>query len=112
MMDKDAEARKLAEAHYEVEPGMLHIFRIIADPGLEQRAEEPIKLLEVSESTIPSGIMPLLFDAIPSWGLHFPAIIVEITPQEFEKLQRQELKLPDGWTIGELYSRPVEPAVL
>jgi hypothetical protein len=28
---------------------------------------------------------------------------VEVTPDEFERIKMQELKVPDGWTIDEEY---------
>ena len=33
------------------------------------------------------------------------SVIVEVTPDEFERIQSQELKLPDGWTIDEEYPK-------
>jgi hypothetical protein len=110
MTTKDEEARKLAEAHYEVEPGMTHVFRLIGDIHAETRAEEPIKLLEVNEKSVPVGIMPLGFGPAPAHGIHYPSIIVEVTPEEFEKIRADELTLPHGWTVGDLYERPVVPA--
>src|SRR5262249_33095940 len=108
MQSKDDEARILAEDHYQVEPGMLQIFRLVGNPETESRPDEPIKLLEVNEATIPTGIMPLKIDAIAAWGLRFPIIIVQITPEEFEQLQKRQLQLPNGWAIGELIPKPVE----
>jgi hypothetical protein len=42
---------------------------------------------------------------MPSAGIHYPSIIVEVTPEEFDRIQSQELKLPAGWTLGEPISR-------
>ena len=100
------EARKLAEAHYRVEAGITRIFRIAGTPETESRPSEPIKLLEVSQSTIPSGVMPLQFGPAPASGIHYPSVIVEVTPEEFQRIQTQELALPEGWTVGELLPRP------
>ncbi len=110
MTTKDEEARKLAEAHYEVEPGMTRIFRLIGDPNAKARPDEPIKLLEVNENSVPVGIMPLGFGPAPSYGIHYPSIIVEVTPEEFEKIRADELALPHGWTVGDMFPRPVVPA--
>jgi hypothetical protein len=41
--------------------------------------------------------MPLQFGAAPSIGVPFPTVIVEVTPDEFQKIQAKELKLPSGW---------------
>ena len=102
MPDKTEEARRLAETHYQVEAGITQIFRIVGRPEAELRPEEPIKLLEVNRYSIPAGVMPLYFDAAPGRGIHFPSVIVEVTPEEFTKIRSQELSLPDGWTLGDL----------
>jgi hypothetical protein len=94
---KDDFARKLADAHRSLEPSIERILRIVA-PG-EDRSNEPIKLLEVNHDTSPSGIVPIAFG--PSADLPFPTVVVEVTPDEFELLAREELYLPSGWELGE-----------
>jgi hypothetical protein len=106
MADKRAVARKLADAHYAYEPGNTKIFAIVARPECESLATEPIKLLEVNKLTIPSGIMPLGFDRDPTEGIPIPSVIVEVTPEELEKIKRSELRLPHDWTLGDLLPRP------
>jgi len=105
MPNKTDVARRLAKAHYQVEAGITQIFRIVGRPEAELRPEEPIKLLEVNQFSIPSGVMPLYFDAAPARGILFPSVIVEVTPEEFTKIRSQELKLPEGWTLGELFPK-------
>ena len=89
-----------------MEAGLTQVF-LIADqaPGDDVRAE-PIKLLEVNADTVASGIMPLHFGAAPASGIPYPSIIIEVTPDEFDKIQSNEMKLPEGWTIGEELPRP------
>ncbi|MCI0378526.1 MAG: hypothetical protein L0215_13035 [Gemmataceae bacterium] len=106
MATKVEEMRKLASAHYRVEKGITHIFHITGDVEEEARAEEPIKLLEVNRYTIPTGIMPLSFGPAPAHGIHYPSIIVEVTPDEFQRIKRRELRLPNGWTLGDLLPKP------
>jgi hypothetical protein len=100
-LTKDEEARDLARRHYEVEAGLIHVFRIAGDQAVEFRSDEPIKLLEVNEYTVPSGIMPIQFGPSPASGVHYPSVIVEVTPDEYERIRTGEMKLPNGWTIGE-----------
>ncbi len=106
MSDRHEELRKLAEAHYRVEPGITRIYRMIGGAEAEVRPNEPIKLLEVNENTIPSGIMPLGFGPAPAHGFHYPSIIVEVTPEEFDRIRSQELVLPSGWEVSDLVPRP------
>ena len=101
MPTKDEEARALAQMHYEVDAGLSHVFRIKGAAELELKPAEPIKLLEVNECTVPSGIMPIRFGPCPESGLYYSSIIVEVTPDEFLRIQSQELKLPHGWKIAD-----------
>jgi hypothetical protein len=96
---KNAEA--LARMHFSVEPGMKQIFRLHAPAGKEQDQQEPIKLLEINEATVPAGMMPLYFGPSPASGIAFPSMILEITPDEFEMVQSGQLALPEGWKLGE-----------
>jgi hypothetical protein len=105
---KLAAARELAKKHYEVEDGLTQIFRLIGKSEVEASRSEPIKLLEVNENTVPSGIMPLHFGAVPASGIPFPSIIIEVTPDEFTKIKTHELKLPKDWEIGEELPKLVE----
>lgn len=105
MPTKDEEAKYLASCHYEIESGMSQVFRMISPDNAEHELSEPIKLLEVNANTFPSGIMPIGFGPLPASGLHYPSIIVEVTPQEFEKIRSKEWTLPHGWKIDELIPR-------
>lgn len=105
---REEEAHGLAQKHYQVDTGLTHVYRLISAGDAESRPGEPIKLLEVNSDTIPSGIMPIHFGPSPASGIHFSSVIVEITPEEFEKLKDDELSLPNDWKIGELIPRPGE----
>ena len=74
-------------------------------PSSNHCQARPIKLLEINIDTSPSGIMPLHFGPVPGSGIPYPSVIVEVTPDEFDRIRLQELKLPDGWTIDEEYPR-------
>lgn len=111
MPDKHETARRLAELHFLLEPGITRIYRLEGVDGVESSPEEPVKLLEVNEETIPSGILPLGFDAIPEQGVDYPTIIIEVTPEEFEDLRHGRLSLPRGWQIAEELPRPSSVSV-
>jgi hypothetical protein len=103
---RDEAAHRLAATHYEVEPGMRVIYRVMG-PGEDRNGrDEPIKLLEVNEDTVPAGVQPLYFTALPASGIHYPSVIIEVTPEEFEQIKKGELPLPDGWRIDEALERP------
>jgi hypothetical protein len=104
--EKVKAAKELAAKHYQVEAGLKRIFRITGTAEVEAVPAEPIKLLEVNENTVPSGVMPLGFDAAPAAGIPFPSVIIEVTPSEFEQIQTKELKLPNGWGIADEIPKP------
>jgi hypothetical protein len=88
-------ASELARRHYQVEPGLTRVILFSECPALA--TAEPIKLLEVNTNSAPSGVMPLGFGPAPEAGIRFPSVIIEVTPDEFEKIEAKELALPHGW---------------
>jgi hypothetical protein len=98
---QDESANELAKRHFEVEDGLTRIIRFSGSRNIEAQAAEPIKLLEVNNNTVASGVMPLGFDSAPASGIFFPSVIIEVTPAEFERIQTRELQLPRGWEIQE-----------
>jgi hypothetical protein len=106
MPTKDEEAIELASKHYRIETGLTQVFRVTGADDVEVRPTEPIKLLEVNENTVPSGIMPIWFGPSPASGLHYSTVILEVTPDEFERIQKRELELPNGWKLADPIPRP------
>ena|SRR5579871_3557997 len=101
----DEAARRLAEAHYRIEPEISGIYPLASGDSTDRT----IRLLEVNANTVPSGIMPVGFGPHPPSGIPFPSVIVEVTPREFDDLKRGKLTLPDGWTLGRRpFARPAE----
>ncbi len=96
---QDESANNLAGKHYQLETGLTRVIRFSGSADILEQVKEPIKLLEVNEHTVPTGVMALGFDAAPDAGIRFPSVIIEVTPEEFEKIQTKELKLPKGWEI-------------
>ena len=105
--DRDEAAKKLAEAHFEIEEGISHIFRIRQSVEAEVVPSEPIRLLEVNANTIPSGIMPIGFGPSLTIGVPYPSVILEVTPEEFDRITTHELSLPSGWELGPEIQKPV-----
>jgi hypothetical protein len=92
-------AARLARAHWQNDPGTIHVF---LDPD---REEKQIRLLEVTRSA-PTLDDPLAVElmARPDLGVLFPSAIVLLSPDEWEGVQVGRLLLPAGW--GEM---PLEP---
>lgn len=108
--DKAEVARALATKHYQADGGLQRIFRLTGSAEVEVRPVEPIKLLEVNANTVPSGVLPVNFGPAPASGIPYPSVIVEISPDEFAKIQSHELALPKGWLLGEELPKPTDDA--
>lgn len=103
MLNKEQIALGLAQAHRETEPMISRIVRLLGDQ--EEQPTDPIKLLEVNPATSPSGIVPIAFSPDPP-SVPYPSVVIEVTEDEFDRIQGGELGLPWGWRIGPtLYSQ-------
>jgi hypothetical protein len=107
-MDKSkrAVAERLAEAHFIVDPAIERIFQLLSPPRKEKDPSEPIKLLEVNPHTTSDGIIPVFFGEHPKSGIFYPSIIVEITPEEFDEIERNPSSLPNRWRLGGEIAKP------
>jgi hypothetical protein len=103
---REAVARRLAEAHYAIEPGITHIVRLLAAPAQESDPKEPVKLLEVNENTTAEGVRPVFFGPHPDGGIFCSSVIVEVTPEEYDRIRRDPSLLPNNWRLGEELGRP------
>jgi hypothetical protein len=104
-LDRAKNARALAELHADEDDGLVAAY--LLDAGAEARTLTPddpfVRLLEVTESTVPVGISPLAFGAWvdPTDGTFWPALsLIQITPEEWNALKAGELQLPNGITVG------------
>lgn len=94
---KDEAVQELVTWHFDVEPELGEIFRIVVDN--EDAPEEPIKLLEVNAATVQTGsVEPYAFAA--SASVPFPTVIAEVTPEEYQLIIDDKIKLPKGWSLA------------
>jgi hypothetical protein len=104
MSNKVEEARKLAQIHYE-SGSTSAIYFAASGTGRGDGPDDPIKLIEVNEDTLPSGIVPLRFGPIPEKGITHTTTIIEVTGEEFQRIEKGELQLPEGWEKRRLLPR-------
>ena len=64
----------------------------------------------MNANTVPSGVLPVSFGPAPASGIPYPSVIVEVSPEEFAKIQTHELTLPKGWLLGEEMPKPPDDA--
>lgn len=104
-ISKDQAAERLAREYMELDSSLLKVIRIV-DPARESDPGEPIKLLEIYQHAIPSGvILPLGFPAHPQSGLFYPTEIVQIAPDDLPRVRARAISLPDGWELGPEFDR-------
>ena len=86
----------LVQSHRDVEPNLRRIFFYRDPDGRE------VRLVEVVDGS-PSAddVLPFRFAPDESRGVHYPVVIVELSPEEFERVEQGELPLPPGWTDRE-----------
>lgn len=92
------QSNKLARLHHEYSEGMQHAFMGIRKFDSDAKI---IKLLYVDELVPPSGCVPLYFPPHPSSGILLPSEIISLTPSEYNQLNQEMIKLPEGWELGE-----------
>ncbi len=102
---KDESAERLIDWHFQVEPEMLEIYRIITPT--EEEPGDPIRLLEVSNSTMPAGSV-MTFGFRAAGDIYYPSVVAEITPDEMERIRTGDIPLPSGWRLetARRYARP------
>ena len=106
MLTKDQTAKMLAGEHFRVDEDVEAVYRLTS--SAEDDPQEPIKLLLVSAGDDGSGQMPLLplhFNAHPPSGLFYDYELLVVTPQEWDRVQRGDLALPEGWSLGRRMAR-------
>src|SRR5258706_3347004 len=102
---KDDAAKLLITWHFDIEPEMTEIYRFVSSN--EEDPEEPIRLLEVNEVTVPTGNVEV-FGFRPSADVPFWTHVAEITPHELERIRSGQIPLPNGWDLqrAQRYRRP------
>ena len=104
MSDRDNVVEALIRWHFEVEPELLRVYRVLSSH--EDDPAEPIKLVEVNRGTIATGRFEA-FGFAPTKDVPFPTLIAEVTPEELAELVLRG-DLPKGWNLEHAreYLRP------
>lgn len=96
MLTKEEAVREMVVWHYEVDPNMTEVIRLLSVN--EDDPKEPIKFLEVSPDMPASGsVMTFTFGGTKN--APYSMRIATITPEEMEEVRRGEMPLPEGWDL-------------
>jgi len=100
LADKARAARELARSHFDAEPRLLQILHFAAEPKIEARPSEPIKLLEViADARVAARLTPIRF--APSPAVPFAVALIEVSPDDLQRIAAEQLKLPGHWQTGQ-----------
>ncbi len=93
---KEEAVQELVSWHFSIAPNVKKIYWIVTDD--ENLPEEPIKLLEVDESTITTGDVQA-FNFAGTEEIPYSMTIALISPDELKKIEAKAIPLPDGWRL-------------
>jgi hypothetical protein len=83
-------ARELADAHRVEDPQTRSVFLAESD--------SEVRLVEVSGSVGDSGeVLPFRFAARPDLGVPYASVVVLLSEDDWRRIERGELELPQGW---------------
>jgi hypothetical protein len=87
--------RQLVRSHFDLEEGIERIIWVKKDNT------QDVRLIEVNRDTIPAGDFYAFYFA-PSQDFPLPIRIGDVTPDEWEKIQRGEISLPPEWSLHQI----------
>lgn len=93
-------AENLIHEHFDLEPSLAQV--IWLNPSLSTE----VRLLEINPETFPSGMVQSFYFP-PSDEIPCAMFLAEVRPEEWQKILRHEIPLPEGWTLEnyKTYSR-------
>ncbi|GAF97795.1 unnamed protein product, partial [marine sediment metagenome] len=83
---------RLARRHFKTED------TVEAVVWLTGADETEIRLIEINRTALPSETLEL-FRFAPSEDVPFPTLIADVTPKDWDKIQRGDIALPQGWDL-------------
>lgn len=102
--DRDALAKHYADVHLETDPGVVSIHYLP-----ENADEREIRLLEVNKligDITDASLEPIDFGMDRGTDKRHQLLILDVTPDQWERIKSKELALPDGWVLDKMISLP------
>jgi hypothetical protein len=95
----------LIQEQFELDPSLENVIWFNSDKTTE------VRLLQITSETFPAGAV-LSFYFPPDEEFPYAMIMAQITPEEWQKVLRNEIPLPEGWTMEnhKVYSREMVAA--
>lgn len=96
-LSRDALARSYANRHLKTDPGIREVYYLPADAP-----EREIRFVEVNEliaNRDQDPLEPIDFGIETNGETAHRLVVLDVTPAQWEKINRRELPLPQGWTL-------------
>lgn len=103
--NRDAMARSYADRHLKTDPGIRDVYYLPTDAP-----EREIRFVEINELIAERDkdpLEPIDFGVDTGSESAHSLMVLDVTPAQWEKISRNESKLPQGWTLDKAthYSR-------
>lgn len=82
----------IIQEHFELDENLEKVIWI------KSRATPEICLLEINPDTFATGMVQSFYFP-PSDEVPYPLVLAEVTPEEWQKVLRHEIELPEGWSL-------------
>ena len=107
MSDKDEQQQAGAQKHYDIEPGIRHIFKLREESAPRESWRPPPSSCSRSMPILRhQGSFRFSLARYQAVASHYHSVIVEVTPEPNpEDPRRWSCSLPHGWMIAEQYPR-------
>jgi hypothetical protein len=93
-----------ANRHLQTDPGILAVYYLPAGtPAREIRFLEVNELMAVRDN---DPLEPIDFGVDVGGADAHALMVLDVTPAQWEKIRRNELRLPDGWSLDGAISFP------
>jgi hypothetical protein len=87
--------QQLTRSHFDIEEGVERIIWV------KNGNAQDVRLIEINRDVIPAGdFYPFYFAPSPDFPL--PIHIADVTPEEWEQIQRGEIILPPEWALQKI----------
>ncbi len=105
--DRDSMARWYADRHFKTDPGIVEVRYLPTDAPARE-----IRLLEINQLIArrdENPIEPIDFGVDIGAADRHTLFVVDVTPEQWERIKRGSLALPAGWSLQDsvAFARPL-----
>jgi len=89
-------ARRMAYDHFDIDESIEVII------WFKDEEQQEIHLVEVSRESPQEDLFITLYHAPTPPEYPLPAYVVDLTPEEWEKVKQGKIELPEGWSLDNI----------